>query len=81
VRGDKPVTIRVRVRTTIEQDGDAFHAFAPALRGCHVGGESLEDAQRNLNDGALGSHLHSSCRRVRCCIESLASGVGVGVLG
>jgi len=62
VRGDKRVTIRVRVRTTIEQDGDSFHAFAPALRGCHVDGESLEDAQRNLND-AIRLYLESLMER------------------
>jgi predicted RNase H-like HicB family nuclease/predicted RNA binding protein YcfA (HicA-like mRNA interferase family) len=50
VRGAKPVSIHVRVRITVEQDGDSFHAFAPALPGCHVSGTSIEGAQRDLND-------------------------------
>ncbi len=80
VRSDKPVTIRVRVRTTIEQDGDSFHAFAPALRGCRVGGESLEDAQQNLND-AIRLYLESLIERglpipVGCESELVDAGDG-----
>lgn len=41
--------IRVRILTTIQKDGDGYHAFAPALRGCHVGGSTQEEASRNLN--------------------------------
>ena len=42
----------------IEPDGDGFHAFAPALKGCHVGGATVEEAKRNLDD-ALHLYLSS----------------------
>lgn len=62
LHGGKPVTIRVRVRTTVEQDGDAFHAFAPALRGCHVGGRTLDEARQNLYD-AINLYLSALIER------------------
>lgn len=45
--------IRVRVQTHIEQDGEGFHGYAPALRGCHVGGETAEETRKNLDDAIV----------------------------
>ena len=42
--------IRVKVPISLEPDGDGFHAYAPALKGCHVGGATKEEAKRNLDD-------------------------------
>ena len=42
--------IRVKVPISLEPDGDGFHAYAPALKGCHVGGATREEAKRNLDD-------------------------------
>jgi len=39
-----------RIPIRIEPDGDGFHAYAPALKGCHVGGATKEEAKRNIDD-------------------------------
>lgn len=54
--------IRVKVPICIEPDGDEFHAFAPDLKGCHVGGATVEEAKRNLDD-ALHLYLSSLLAR------------------
>ena len=46
----KSSTIQVRVPVAIERDGEGYHGYAPALRGCHVGGASVEETSRNLDD-------------------------------
>lgn len=42
--------IRVKVPISLEPDGDGFHAYVPALKGCHVGGATKEEARRNIDD-------------------------------
>ncbi len=44
--------IRVVVPVVIEPDDGGFHAYVPHLPGCHVGGETLEEAKRNILDAA-----------------------------
>jgi len=45
------VTIPIR----IEQDGDGFHGYVPALKGCRVGGDTVEETRNNLHDAV---HLY-----------------------
>jgi len=54
--------IRVSVRLHIEQDGDAYHGFAPSLRGCHVSGSTMEETKKNLND-AITLYLTALMKR------------------
>lgn len=42
----------------IEQDEDAFHAYVPALPGCHTFGATVEEAQRNIAE-AIALHIES----------------------
>ncbi len=46
-------------RVIIEPDeNNTFHAYAPALSGCHTWGESLEEARTNIKD-AIDVYLRS----------------------
>lgn len=46
-------------RVIIEPDErDTFHAFVPALAGCHTWGDSFEEARRNIRD-AIDVYLRS----------------------
>lgn len=46
-------------RIIIEPDeNNTFHAFVPALPGCHTWGETLEHARRNIRD-AIDVYLRS----------------------
>ncbi|MBC8446917.1 MAG: type II toxin-antitoxin system HicB family antitoxin [Chloroflexi bacterium] len=40
----------------IEPDDGSYHAYVPALRGCHSFGETLAEAQANIAE-ALQLHL------------------------
>ncbi len=40
----------------IEQDDGAFHAYVPALPGCHTFGSTPEEARRNLAE-AIELHV------------------------
>ena len=42
----------------IEPDEDAFHAYAPALPGCHTFGATVEEAQKNVAE-AITLHIES----------------------
>jgi predicted RNase H-like HicB family nuclease len=42
----------------IEPDGEGFHAFVPALPGCHSHGETLDEARANIAEAA---ELHLEC--------------------
>ncbi len=42
----------------IEPDDDAFHAYVPALSGCHSFGDTVEEAQRNIAE-AISLHVES----------------------
>lgn len=38
-------------RIIIEPDENkTFHAYVPALRGCHTWGESIEETRKNIRD-------------------------------
>jgi len=42
----------------IEQDGDGYHAFCPALKGLHVDGDTVEEVKQNAKD-AVEAYLLS----------------------
>ena len=42
----------------IEPDEDAFHAYVPALPGCHTFGATVEEAQHNVAE-AIALHIES----------------------
>ena len=43
----------------LEREGDGgYHAFCPALRGCHTQGETLEEALNNVRE-AIEAYLES----------------------
>lgn len=44
----KTRAIRVTVPISIETDTEGYHAYAPALAGCHVGGDTREEARANI---------------------------------
>jgi predicted RNase H-like HicB family nuclease len=44
----------------IEPDEDAFHAYVPALPGCHTIGATVEEAQSNIAEAIA---LHIECMR------------------
>lgn len=44
----------------IEPDEDAFHAYIPALPGCHTFGDTVEEARANLIEAA---ELHLDAMR------------------
>jgi predicted RNase H-like HicB family nuclease len=37
----------------VEPDGDAFHAYCPALAGLHTSGQTVEEALQNAKDAAV----------------------------
>lgn len=46
-------------RVIIEPDErNTFHAYVPALPGCHTWGETLKEARENIRD-AMGAYLRS----------------------
>lgn len=47
-----PVRVWFDINGIVEPDGDGFHAFCPALPGCHTYGETQEEALTNLEDAA-----------------------------
>jgi predicted RNase H-like HicB family nuclease len=42
----------------IEPDGEAFHAFVPALPGCHTFGMTVDEARANIAE-AMELHIES----------------------
>ncbi|MGI8787525.1 MAG: type II toxin-antitoxin system HicB family antitoxin [Pyrinomonadaceae bacterium] len=42
----------------IEPDEEGYHAFVPALSGCHSFGETLDEAKKNIAE-ALELHVES----------------------
>ncbi len=42
----------------IESDGEAFHAFIPALPGCHTFGMTVDEARANIAE-AMQLHIES----------------------
>jgi predicted RNase H-like HicB family nuclease len=41
------------VDIVVEPDGEEFHAYCPALKGLHVGGETEAEALQNATDAAI----------------------------
>ncbi len=56
----KPALL-LRVSIVVEQDGDRFHAYAPALKGLHVDGDTEEEAAGNARE-AIVVYLDSLAR-------------------
>jgi predicted RNase H-like HicB family nuclease len=49
----------VRYTVILEpEEGGGYHAFCPALRGCHTQGDSLEEALANIRE-AIQAYLES----------------------
>jgi predicted RNase H-like HicB family nuclease len=42
----------------IEPDDDAYHAYVPALPGCHTFGANVEEARSNIAE-AIALHIES----------------------
>jgi len=42
----------------IEPDEDAFHAYVPALPGCHTFGATVDEARANITE-AIALHVES----------------------
>ena len=40
----------------IEPDEEAFHAYVPALPGCHTFGDTVEEARENVSE-AISLHI------------------------
>jgi predicted RNase H-like HicB family nuclease len=53
--------LRIGVAVVVEPDGEGFHAYAPALQGLHVDGESEKEALENAVD-AVQVYLESLAR-------------------
>ncbi len=45
-------------RVIFEADEGGYHAYVPALSGCHSWGKSLADAKKNIRE-AIKSHVAS----------------------
>jgi predicted RNase H-like HicB family nuclease len=44
---DRELRLRLTFTVIIEQDGSAFHAFCPGLKGLHVDGSTEKEALKN----------------------------------
>ena len=49
-------------RVIIEPDGRRFHAFVPALPGCHTHGRTITEAKRHIQE-AMGLYLEALAGR------------------
>lgn len=45
-------TIRIKLQLEIDRDGDGYHAYCPALKGFHVGGQTEAEAILAATDAA-----------------------------
>jgi predicted RNase H-like HicB family nuclease len=50
---EEKTMLKVKVSVVVEPDGDGFHAYAPALRGLHVDGETEEQALDRAKEAIL----------------------------
>jgi len=51
-------TEMVQYTVVIEPDEEAYHAFVPALPGCHTFGATVDEAQANMIE-AMGLHIEA----------------------
>ncbi len=49
---NKP-TVGFKIEIMVEPDDGAYHAYCPALKGLHVGGDTEEEAVKNARDAAI----------------------------
>ena len=47
------ITLRFTVDIVVEPDEDQFHAYVPALKGLHVGGDTEQEALENARDAVI----------------------------
>ncbi|MDP2916453.1 MAG: type II toxin-antitoxin system HicB family antitoxin [Dehalococcoidia bacterium] len=45
--------LKFKVPIIIEPDSVGFHAYSPALKGLHMGGDTEEEALKNARDAAI----------------------------
>jgi predicted RNase H-like HicB family nuclease len=45
-------------RVIFEEDEDGYHAYAPALTGCHTWGKNLQEAKTNIRE-AIRAYIGS----------------------
>lgn len=50
--------VLVELEIVVEQDGNEFYAYCPALTGLHTSGQTVEEACANARDAAT-AHLQS----------------------
>jgi len=55
------LSVRVTVPVCIAPDADGYHGFSPALKGCHIDGETVEEVRAALYD-ALVLYIQSLIR-------------------
>ena len=48
----KVTEIKFWVKIVVEKDDPGFHAYAPSLKGLHMGGDSAEEALLNAREAA-----------------------------
>jgi len=68
--------IEFKVEVVVEPDDVGFHAYCPALKGLHVGGDTKKEALQNAGDAAL-LYIKSLIRHG----EPIPVGVTVRTLG
>ncbi len=47
------LVIEFTIEVVVEPDDDGFHAYCPALKGLHVGGDTKEVALQNAADATI----------------------------
>lgn len=46
-------SLNLRIVVAVEKDGDAYHAFCPALKGLHVDGDTESEAMENAKEAII----------------------------
>jgi predicted RNase H-like HicB family nuclease len=54
----KPPTKAYLFRVVVAPDEDVYHAYCPALKGCHTWGHTYEEALQNLQE-AVQCHVEA----------------------
>ena len=44
---------KIIVDVHVEKDGSEYYAYAPALKGLHVGGSTIDEVLKNAEDGIV----------------------------